>query len=77
MAPTEKSRKLETEKSSSMTGKNLVSLFFEPEHKESGHWEKVIKDVDRYFFVKGAKPSEVPNAYVVSKEEAEIGNLNP
>lgn len=51
--------------------------FFEPEHKETGHWEKVIKDVDRYFFVKGAKPSEVPNAYVVSKEEAEIGNLNP
>lgn len=25
--------------------------------KEVGHWEKVVKDVDRYFFVKGAKPS--------------------
>jgi hypothetical protein len=45
--------------------------------KPKGHWEKIVKDVDRYFFVKGAKPSEVPNAYVVSKEEAEIGNQNP
>lgn len=49
----------------------------EVETKEKGHWEKVVKDVDRYFYVKGAKPSEVPNSYVVSKEEAEIGNMNP
>lgn len=29
----------------------------DPTPKDNGHWEKVVKDVERYFFVKGAKPS--------------------
>lgn len=48
----------------------------DPKAKETGHWEKVVKDVDRYFFVKGAKPSQVPNSFVVSKDEAELGDYS-
>jgi len=29
----------------------------DPTPKDNGHWEKVVKDVERYFYVKGAKPS--------------------
>jgi len=35
-----------------------------------GHWEKIEKDVDRYFYVSGEEPSNLPNAFVVSEEEA-------
>jgi len=46
----------------------------DPAAKDEGHWEKVVKDTDRYFYVKGANPSQVPNSFVVSKDEAEFGN---
>lgn len=39
-----------------------------------GHWEKVDKKVDRYFYIGGANPSGIPNSFVVSKDEAELGS---
>lgn len=33
----------------------------------------VKKKVDRYFYVSGDKPTGLPNSFVVSKGEAEIG----
>ncbi len=38
-----------------------------------GHWEKVMRQVDRFFHVNGEKPSNLPNSFVVSKSEAELG----
>jgi len=37
---------------------------------EAGHYEKIRKAVTNYFFVSGSEPSGVPNAYVVSEDEA-------
>jgi hypothetical protein len=37
-----------------------------------GHWEKVQDKIDKYYYVKGMRPSGVPNAQVVSQGEAEI-----
>ncbi len=39
-----------------------------------GHWERTEKDVDRFFYVSGSKPSNLPNAVVVSPEEAQFGS---
>lgn len=41
----------------------------------SGHYEKVERKVDSYFFVSGNKPSGLPGAYVVPETEA-LGKLN-
>lgn len=38
---------------------------------ELGHYEKVQQISTNYFFVNNEKPSGIPNAYVVSKDEAE------
>lgn len=35
-----------------------------------------MRDVDRFFYVSGNKPSNLPNSFVVSKEEAEFGTKN-
>lgn len=37
-----------------------------------GHWEKLQDKVDKYYYVKGMRPSGVPNAQVVSQGEAEL-----
>ena len=42
--------------------------------KPSGHYEKVIKEATKYFYVNGQEPSGLPGAFVVSKKEA-VGNL--
>jgi len=41
--------------------------------KREGHYERIDKDLTQYFYVSGPKPSGMPNAFVVSKNEA-IGN---
>ena len=41
-----------------------------PKPKPKGHYEKVIKKVENYFWVSGEKPSGMPGALVVSKKEA-------
>ena len=35
-----------------------------------------MKNVDRYYYIGGPNPSNLPNSYVVSKEEAELGVNN-
>jgi len=35
-----------------------------------GHYEKVQKAFTKYFYVNNLAPSGLPNAFVVSKEEA-------
>jgi len=43
---------------------------------EEGHYEKIQKAMTKYFYVGDDKPSGIPNAFVVSKEEAVgIGNV--
>lgn len=43
---------------------------------DEGHYEKIQKAMTKYFYVGDEKPSGVPNAFVVSKEEAlGIGGL--
>lgn len=43
---------------------------------EEGHYEKIQKAMTKYFYVSNDKPSGIPNAFVVSKEEAlGLGNL--
>ncbi len=45
---------------------------------EEGHYEKISKIKTNYFYVNDEKPSGIPNAFVVSKDEAfGIENLNP
>lgn len=44
-----------------------------PDMDDTGHWEKVEKKVDRYFYVSGDQPSGLAKAFVVSKDEAENG----
>ncbi len=41
--------------------------------EEVGHYEKIRKAITNYFYVDGNDPSGIPNAYVVSKDEA-LGN---
>jgi len=42
---------------------------------EEGHYEKIQKAMTKYFYVPDEKPSGIPNAFVVSKEEATgVGN---
>jgi len=36
-----------------------------------GHYEKIRKAITNYFFVSGNDPSGIPNAYVVSEDEAQ------
>jgi hypothetical protein len=36
----------------------------------SGHYEKVVKKVEKYFWVNGKNPSGLPGAYVVPEDEA-------
>lgn len=44
---------------------------YNPSSSESqGHWEKTERKVDRYFYVDGMEPSTLPNAVVVSSDEA-------
>lgn len=38
--------------------------------KPKGHFEKVIKKLNTYFFVEGQQPSGVPGAFLVSEKEA-------
>lgn len=45
--------------------------------KTYGHYEKVRKALTSYFYVNNDKPSGLPNAYVVSKEEAKNSNFMP
>lgn len=46
---------------------------YKPDSDEMGHWEKVEKKVDRYFYVTGDKPSGLAKSFVISKGEAEDG----
>ena len=39
-------------------------------YKKKGHYEKIPKEVVKYFYVNGNKPSGIPNAYVVTNREA-------
>jgi carbonic anhydrase len=39
-----------------------------------GHYEKVPKHLTQYFYVSGEKPSGLPGALVVSKNEAKLGD---
>lgn len=39
--------------------------------KPSGHYEKHVKDVTNYIYVNSAKPSGIPGALLVTKDEAE------
>merc|ERR1711957_874787 len=39
--------------------------------KKSGHYEKIRKAMTSYFYVSNNKPSGLPQAMVVSKDEAE------
>ena len=41
----------------------------------SGHYEKIIKEATKYFYVNGEDPSGLPGAFVVSKKEALGQNL--
>ena len=41
--------------------------------KRHGHYEKVNKKINQYFYVNNSKPSGLPGALVVSKEEAVHG----
>jgi len=38
--------------------------------KPRGHYEKVVKEATRYFYVNGEHPSGLPGAFVVSEKEA-------
>jgi len=38
--------------------------------KKTGHYEKVTKSGDEYFFVNGIKPTGIPGSFVVSEKEA-------
>ena len=42
---------------------------------DDGHFEKIQKTLTKYFYVNDEKPSGIPNAFVVSKEEA-VGSRN-
>ena len=42
--------------------------------KPTGHYEKVIKEATKYFYVNGPEPSGLPGAFVVSKKEAKGDN---
>jgi hypothetical protein len=35
-----------------------------------GHYEKVDKNVQKYFYVESDKPSGLPNSFVISEKEA-------
>ncbi len=37
---------------------------------DEGHYEKIMKGIKNYFYVDGHKPSGIPNAFVVSNDEA-------
>lgn len=39
--------------------------------KMQGHFEKVEKKVNKYFYVDSDKPSGIPQAFVISKKESE------
>lgn len=48
----------------------------EPKSKtKRGHYERIDTDYVRYYFVSGPKPSGMPGAFVVSKNEAEGNGL--
>jgi carbonic anhydrase len=44
--------------------------------KQVGHYEKIITAQNRYFYVNSNQPSGVPNAYLVSENEA-LGKTEP
>lgn len=50
-----------------------MDCFKEEENVPYGHWEKKIRTVDKYFHVSGQRPSNLPNSFIVSKDEAELG----
>lgn len=41
-----------------------------------GHYEKVVKRVNKYFWVNGNQPSGLPGSYVVSEDEASGSKVN-
>jgi carbonic anhydrase len=43
--------------------------------KPTGHYEKVMKEATKYFYVNGPEPSGLPGAFVVSEKEAKGQNL--
>ena len=43
--------------------------------KPTGHYEKVIKEATKYFYVNGPNPSGLPGAFVVSAKEAKGQNI--
>jgi len=43
--------------------------------KPFGHYEKIIKEATKYFYVNGQDPSGLPGAFVVSAKEAKGQNL--
>ena len=45
--------------------------YFEKPKPPRGHYEKIEKKGTKYFFVDSDKPSGIPGALVISKEEAE------
>jgi carbonic anhydrase len=45
-------------------------LFRKKVIQPTGHYEKVIKEATKYFYVNGEQPSGLPGAFVVSKKEA-------
>ena len=52
---------------------NLKCCGIEVKHvkpKPQGHYEKVVRKVENYFWVKGEKPSGMPGAFLVSSKEA-------
>lgn len=42
-----------------------------------GHYEKIKKSITNYFYVSGNAPSGIPNAYLVSEEEAKGRGYGP
>lgn len=49
-----------------------------PKPKEDeGHYEKIRKAIVNYFYVNGNEPSGLPNAYVVSEDEATGKGFDP
>jgi carbonic anhydrase len=41
-----------------------------PKEQPKGHYEKVLKAATNYFYVNSEEPSGIPNAFVVSEQEA-------
>ena len=51
--------------------KNIVDLINQLKKAEKlGHFEKIKSVTEKFFYVPGKKVSGIPNAFVVSKDEA-------